>query len=155
MVGDIDFEAVAELFAATVEWIGDGRTRTKLGGCTLEIDNPLAVPPVNPPEGVTWPEQVFPAALAACWITTLTSIAERMGAQLESLRVTVKPLLALDDDGGFRFDEMRVYLEIGLKGDNPERIAARLVELTHKYCLISKAIKGNVRETINYTIKKE
>ena len=152
MAGEIDFEAVAEFFAATVEWIGDGRTRTKLGGCTLEIDNPLEVPPINPPEGITWPEQVFPAALAACWITTMTSIAERMNVELEKLRVTVKPLLAVDDDGSFRFKEMRVYLEMGLKGENREKRAARLVELTHKYCLISKAIKGNVEEKVEYKL---
>ncbi|NJF25882.1 OsmC family protein [Thermococcus sp. Bubb.Bath] len=145
--GEIDFKAAAELLAATSTWIGDGRTKTRLSKTELEVDNPLSVPPMNPEDNMTWPEQLLPASLAACFITTMTSISERMRVNLKSLQVTVKPLLAKDSDGGFKFDKMFITIELSVPQEDRPKVK-RLVELTHRYCLISKAIKGNVKEVI-------
>ncbi len=153
MSEEIDFESVGELLAARSEWIGDGRTRTKINIGEIEVDNPLSVPPINPPPSVTWPEQLFPAALAACFITTMTSINEKMKLNLKSLAVTVKPILNFDKDGGFKFERMDITIEMTVsKGERKK--AERLADLTHKYCLISKAIKGNVEEVIKTEIKE-
>ncbi|MEB2837188.1 MAG: OsmC family protein [Desulfurococcales archaeon] len=148
-----DFQALAELFAARSEWIGDGKTKTRIHDAVLEVDNPLSVPPLNPPPGVTWPEQLFPAALAACFITTMTTINEKMKLDIKSLAVTVKPVLAVDEDGGFKFEKMLVTIELTV-APGERRRAERLAELTHKYCLISKAIKGNVEEVVETVIRE-
>ncbi|MEB3844259.1 MAG: OsmC family protein [Desulfurococcales archaeon] len=142
-----DFEAIGELFAAEAVWIGDGRTRTRLAGVEIEVDNPLEVSPLESSGRVTWPEQVFPAALAACMITTLTSINKKMRVPIEGLRVRVKPILGLDEDGGFKFERMIITVTIRVGREHHAK-AERLVQLAHKYCLISKAIKGNVEEEI-------
>jgi peroxiredoxin-like protein len=153
MAEGIDFEMVAELLAAKARWIGDGRTRTKINIGEIEVDNPLTVPPIDPPPNVTWPEQLFPAALAACYITTMTTINEKMKINMKELSVTVKPLLAFDKDGGFKFEKMYVTVEMTIaKGQRKK--AERLVELTKKYCLISKAIKNNVEEVVESKINE-
>ncbi|WP_367883400.1 OsmC family protein [Thermococcus peptonophilus] len=145
---DIDFNAAAELFAATSTWVGgDGRTKTKLGKIELEVDNPLSVLPTNSEEMITWPEQLLPAALAACFITTMTTVSEKMRINLKSLQVTAKPLLARDNDGGFKFDKIFITIELSIPREDRPKVE-RLVDLTHRYCLISKAIKGNVEEII-------
>ena len=149
---EIDFQAAAELLSATSEWIGDGRTRTRIGGMEIEVDNPLAVSPVGAPGNVTWPEQLLPAALAACFITTMSSISERLRMHPKGIRVTVKPLLARDSDGGFKFEKMLITVELSLPKDEVKK-AERLVELTHSYCLVSKALKGNVEEVIETKVK--
>ncbi len=147
-----DFEAIGEFFAVEIEWIGDGRTRATVAGTQLEIDNPLSVSPLERPEKVTWPEQLFPTALGACIITTLTTINDKLKVPIESLRVRVKPILALDTDGGFKFEKMKITVSLRVpKG--MEKKAERLVDLSHKYCLLSKAIKGNVEEEIKAEIE--
>jgi len=149
----IDFDAVGELLAAESEWLGDGRTRVRIRDLHIEVDNPLSVPPFNAPPGVTWPEQVFPAALAACWITTMAEIAERMKVKMRSLHVRVKPILAIDEEeGGFKFERFIVNINLHLE-EADEKRASRLIELAHKYCLISKAIKGNVEEVVVPEVK--
>uniref|UniRef100_UPI002609257C OsmC family protein n=1 Tax=Thermococcus sp. TaxID=35749 RepID=UPI002609257C len=107
----------------------------------------LSVPPMGAPENVTWPEQLLPAALAACFITTMTSISERLRVHPKGIRVTVKPLLARDSDGGFKFEKMLITIELSLPKEEAVK-AGRLVDLTHSYCLISKALKDNVEEII-------
>jgi organic hydroperoxide reductase OsmC/OhrA len=147
----IDFEALGSLFEARSTWIGDGRTKTRIHSHVLEVVNPLEIPPINPPSGVTWPEQLFPAALAACYITTMTTINQKMKLHIGKLEVSVKPLLAVDDDGGYKFEEMRVHIDIEV-GPGESKKARRLIELAQKYCLISKAIKGNVAEKVEARI---
>ncbi len=144
---EIDFQVAAELLSATSEWIGDGRTKTTIGKREIEVDNPLSVPPMGASENVTWPEQLLPAALAACFITTMTSISERLRVHPKGIRVTVKPLLARDSDGGFKFERMLITIELSLPKEEAVK-AGRLVDLTHSYCLISKVMKGNVEEVI-------
>ena len=149
----IDFEVLGDLLAAESRWIGDGRTRTKIHDMELEVDNPLSVTPIDPPPNVTWPEQLLPASLAVCFITTMTTINEKMGLHLTSLRVVVKPILGIDEDGGFKFERMKVTIEMAVSNGEKEK-AERLADLAHKYCLISKAIKGNVDEVIETKISE-
>ncbi len=150
---EVDFKAAAELLAATSEWIGDGRTVTKICGMEVEVDNPLSVSPMGAPENVTWPEQLLPAALAACFITTMGSISERLRMHPKGIRVKVKPLLARDSDGGFKFEKMLITVELSLPKDEAQK-AERLVGLTHNYCLVSKALKGNVEEIIETKVNE-
>ncbi|MCE4624147.1 MAG: OsmC family protein [Caldisphaeraceae archaeon] len=149
----IDFEALGDLLAAESRWIGDGRTRAKIHDMELEVDNPLSVTPIDPPPNVTWPEQLLPASLAVCFITTMTTINEKMDLHLTSLRVVVKPILGIDEDGGFKFERMKVTIEMAVSNGEKEK-AERLADLAHKYCLISKAIKGNVDEVIETKISE-
>ncbi|MCE4608257.1 MAG: OsmC family protein [Caldisphaeraceae archaeon] len=149
----IDFDALGDLLAAESRWIGDGRTRAKIHDMELEVDNPLSVTPIDPPPNVTWPEQLLPASLAVCFITTMTTINEKMGLHLTSLRVVVKPILGIDEDGGFKFERMKVTIEMVVSNSEKEK-AERLADLAHKYCLISKAIKGNVEEVIETKISE-
>ncbi len=150
---EIDFRAAAELLSATSEWVGNGRTKTEIGGMEVEVDNPLSVSPMGAPKNVTWPEQLLPAAMAACFITTMSSISERLRMHPEVIRVTVKPLLARDIDGGFKFEKMFITVEVSLPREEVSK-AERLIELTHSYCLISKALKGNVEEIIETKVNE-
>ncbi len=150
---EIDFRAAAELLSATSEWMGNGRTKTEIGGMQVEVDNPLSVSPMGAPKNVTWPEQLLPAAMAACFITTMSSISERLRMHPKVIRVTVKPLLARDIDGGFKFEKMFITVEVSLPKEEVSK-AERLIELTHSYCLISKALKGNVEEIIETKVNE-
>ncbi|EDY34432.1 OsmC-like protein [Aciduliprofundum boonei T469] len=150
---NIDFEALGDLLAAESVWIGDGRTKTKIHDLELEVDNPLSVSPINPPPHVTWPEQLLPAALAVCFITTMTAINEKIGVHINELRVIVRPILGIDTDRGFKFDKMKLNVKLSIARGEKSK-AEKLVEITHKYCLVSKAIKGNVEEIIEVDIKE-
>ena len=151
---NIDFEALGDLLAAESVWIGDGRTKTKIHDMELEVDNPLSVTPINPPPKVTWPEQLFPAALAVCIITTMTAINEKIGVHIKDLRVVVKPILSIDNDGGgFKIEKMKLNVKLSIACGEKDK-AEKLVNITHKYCLVSKAIKGNVEEIIESDIKE-
>ncbi|MGC8621592.1 MAG: OsmC family protein [Caldisphaera sp.] len=147
----IDFEALGDFLAAESTWIGDGRTKAKIHDIELEVDNPLSVLPINPPPNVTWPEQLVPAALAVCFITTMTTINEKIGVDIKSLKVIAKPILGIDTDNGFRFEKILITIEMSISSGERKK-AERLADLTHKYCLISKAIAGNVEEVVEKKI---
>ena len=150
---NMDFEALGDLLAAESVWIGDGKTKTKIHDMELEVDNPLSVTPINPPPKVTWPEQLFPAALAVCTITTMTAINEKIGVHIKDLRVIVKPILGIDNDGGFKIEKMKLNVKLSVGRGEKEK-SEKLVNITHKYCLVSKTIRGNVEEIIEEDIKE-
>ncbi len=150
---NVDFEALGNLLAAESVWIGDGRTKTKIHDMEIEVDNPLSVSPINPPPNVTWPEQLLPASLAVCIITTMIAINEKIGVHIKDLRVIVKPILGIDSDGGFKLEKMKLNVKLSIASGEKNK-AEKLVNVTHKYCLVSKAIKGNVEEIIEADIKE-
>ncbi len=149
---NINFETLADLLAAESVWIGDGKTKTKFHDLELEADNPLSVTPVNPPPKVTWPEQLFAAALSVCIITTMVAINEKIGVHIKELKVTAKPILGMNNDKGFKIDKVKLNIKLSVLHGEKEK-TEKLVDVTHKYCLVSKAIKGNVEEILEVDIK--
>jgi organic hydroperoxide reductase OsmC/OhrA len=54
-----------------VEWLEDRRTRANIGGTQLEIDSP---PEFNGSAEKLTPEELLPATLASCLLTTFFRI---------------------------------------------------------------------------------
>ncbi len=70
---------------------------------------------------------------------------------IKSLKVIAKPILGIDTDNGFRFEKILITIEMSISSGERKK-AERLADLTHKYCLISKAIAGNVEEVVEKKI---
>lgn len=133
-------------YKADVEWIGARRTILKTDAGDLEVSSP---PEFWGPEGKFCPETLFPGILASCLLTTFLEFRERMGIDLKEWKSEATAELGPSPEKGFRFQRIRIHVKLRVSEQDKEKIP-RAMELAHKYCFISRAIKNNVEEIVDY-----
>ena len=101
--------------------------------------------------GVMWPEEVFTATLISCLFNTFRDIAKRMRVEYSHWEADAQTALGTDPEGSFKFYSIKAHIKLKTNEENKDKIS-KLMYLTKKYCLISKAIKGNIDEEITYEL---
>ena len=124
-------------FPASVHWLGGRLTRaTARGKPELEV----ATPPEfkGGIEGVWSPEELLVASVGSCFTVTLAAVAERSGVELDMINVDAVGYVERGADGRFRFDAIKLAVEIGAAEDLPS--IEQLVAQTERLCVVSLAL---------------
>jgi Ohr subfamily peroxiredoxin len=88
----------------------------------------------------TNPEALFAAGYAACFASSLLTVGRRKKQDVEAASVTAKVGLGANENRGFDLD---VDLHVTIPNVDSDT-AQELVEIAHKVCPFSNAIRGNV-----------
>ncbi|MBN1330537.1 MAG: OsmC family protein [Candidatus Heimdallarchaeota archaeon] len=116
----------------------------------------IATPPEFPggKPGIHSPEDLFIGAVAACKMTTFCAMAEKLNVELKSLKIDATGYLGQAETRGMMFTKVDVHMEIGINDEEDIKNAAKCVDLTEKYCLISNSIKTLVNLTHSIKVVK-
>jgi organic hydroperoxide reductase OsmC/OhrA len=137
-----DQPAESHEFDVEITWTGG-----KEGTITLEGKPPI---PLTSP--LKWdgkpnaysPHDLFLSAVSGCFITTFASMMKRMKQPLHAHIVSGRGNLEKHPEGGWLFTDIYVTMEITVpKAANLAQVN-RAVELTEKYCHISRSIACRV-----------
>ena len=129
-------------FPASVHWRGGRLTRASARG-KPELE--VATPPEfkGGVEGVWSAEELLVASVASCFTLTMSAVAERMGIDLETVKVDGVGYVERGADGRFRFEVIKLAIEIGADAD-PSSLE-RLVTHTESLCMVSLALNVPVQ----------
>jgi organic hydroperoxide reductase OsmC/OhrA len=136
-------------FKVAVTWSGEN-----LADITLESrpSLPLSSPQVfGGQPGCYTPQELFISSITACYTTTFLSILRRMKQSLDSLVIEGHGVIERDPEGGWRFREVIVKMNIGIPNEESTAQISRGVELAKKYCMVTRAVSCPVHleHTIN------
>ncbi len=134
-------------YTATVTWdakersgalaVGGGALATPVGGA----------PSLGGRGDLTNPEELLLGALVACFVQTWAIFLAKLRVPVESPRVDGTLELGADPAGGFRVTriDLAAHVPSGLLDERAADVAKTL-QLAEKYCIVSKAVKGEGRE---------
>lgn len=114
-----------------------GRVRSSDGLLDLRLAAPKGL---GGNEDATNPEQLFAAAYAACFSSSVEFLARQQGLSLHGLAVDATVDLRATEAGPFVLD---VALAVEF-GGLPQAEAESLVQRAHQVCPYSHALRGNV-----------
>lgn len=134
-------------FTATVTWNPEERSGALASGSGL-----LATPfggalSLGGREDRTNPEELLLGALVACFVQTWAIFLAKLRVPLESPRVDGTLELGIDPAGGYRVTriDLAAHVPAALLAER-EADVAKTLQLAEKYCIVSKAVKGEGRE---------
>jgi peroxiredoxin-like protein len=138
-------------YPVRVHWNGG---RTAGGSVTLEAasqSEPLAVPREFDGTGAgTSPEELLSASIAACYAMTFGIIAEHRRVPLAQLDVTA--VGEVEQDGPrVTYTAITVRPRVLLTADATEDHARQALDIAHradKYCIITNAVRGTVKVSV-------
>ena len=132
-------------FTATVTWdagersgeLASGHLTTAFGGA----------PSLGGRADRTNPEELLLGALLACFVQTWAIFLTKLRLPVESPRVAGTLELGADPAGGYRVEKIHLsaYVPAALLAER-EADVAKTLALAEKYCIVSKAVKGEGRE---------
>ncbi len=95
----------------------------------------------------TNPEELLLGALVACFVQTWAIFLAKLRVPVESPRVAGTLELGVDPAGGYRVTrvDLAAHVPAALLAEKEADIAKTL-QLAEKYCIVSKAVKGEGRE---------
>ncbi len=136
-------EAVSHEFKVAIKWSGE-----RLADINLEGRPAL---PLSSPEvfggqaGYYTPQELFVSSIAACYMTTSLSILRKMRQTIDALVIEGAGVIERDPEGGWRFSEIVVKMNVRVPdGDTTTKIP-RVVKLTKKYCMIARVVSCPIR----------
>lgn len=115
----------------------------------------FSAPPEFLGEPGRWtPEHFLVAAVATCFVSTFSGIAEKSRLEFVSFNLDAGGLLD-NEDGTWRFTEIRLTAAVTIvKEEDRDRIF-RLLEKTEKSCLVARALQCKVVFDSAVKIKEE
>ena len=124
-------------FPASVHWLGGRLTRATAHG---KPDLEVATPPEfkGGLEGIWSPEELLVASVASCFTVTLAAVAERSDVELDAIDVHGIGYVERDSDGRFKFDSIKLAVEIG--SDEDALSLERIVAHSERLCIVSLAL---------------
>jgi osmotically inducible protein OsmC len=127
--------------SATVDWRGYGGTVASSSGL---LSTPTAAQvELGGPGGATNPEELFAAAHANCFTSTITSMARARGIALDHVVTEARVRLEWSEGAG----DHRLAtsdLAVRLTSAAPEGDLQALVDDATEHCPVCQAIRGNV-----------
>jgi Ohr subfamily peroxiredoxin len=126
---------------ATVDWEGFGGSVESASGMLATAT--AAQVELGGPGGATNPEELFAAAHANCFTSTITSMARSRGIELAHVVTEARVRLEWSDDAG----DHRLAasdLAVRLSSSAPEADLQALVDDATAHCPVCQAIRGNV-----------
>ncbi|MFW9830734.1 MAG: OsmC family protein [Candidatus Thorarchaeota archaeon] len=129
-------------FAVNITWTGgkDG---------SIAIEDKLSLPLSSPiywngtPDAYS-PHDLFISAVTGCYLTTFASMMKKVRQQLEAFQISGRGVLEKHPDGGWHFTHIHIIMEITVPKDAKLPQIKRALDLTEKYCHISRSIKCKV-----------
>jgi organic hydroperoxide reductase OsmC/OhrA len=106
----------------------------------------VATPPEFPggKAGILSPEDLFVASVASCKMTTFCAMAERLKVQIEKLSIDATGKITKASEGYLHFSKMTIKLLVIISDKNNLKKAEKCVDLTNRYCLITRSLKTPV-----------
>lgn len=130
------------------KWDGKKSVDVELFEGILKLTTP---PGFDGEMGVMWPEELLPASLISCLFNTFRDIAKRLRVEYSHWEAEAETALGTASEGGFKFYSVKVHIKLKVNEKSKDKIS-KLMYLTKKYCLVSRAIKGNVDEEVTYEL---
>lgn len=146
---------VEHYFHLQAEWPGLRNDVGTIHSGNLKTE--VSIPPEMDGPGVgTNPDEMLLGAAATCYIITLAAMMERSGLEKESL--TMESVGIVDvTNGVITYKKIIHKPKLKLKSDATEKdllLAKKLTEKAEASCMISRAIRGNVKVGLEATISK-
>ncbi|MEK4426808.1 SACOL1771 family peroxiredoxin [Solibacillus sp. FSL K6-1523] len=139
-------------FSLTIDWPGG---RNEVGNLTAHrLETKISIPPEMDGPGIgTNPDEMLLGAAATCYIITLAAMMERG-------QIDVKPTLKSEGivevtNGVFTYREIHHYIELHMaeQDEKKRRMAERYAYKAEEVCMISKALRGNVKIEVHVVMK--
>jgi organic hydroperoxide reductase OsmC/OhrA len=133
-----------QVFHASAAWKGDGSGAGQVELPDAGVTTPIAGSrePEGPGRGAN-PEELLLGALAACFVNTWAIFLKKLQIPYAEPAVRVSGKLEDDPAGGFRVTDAVIRASVPgalLDGDRPK--VAKSLELTEKYCIVSKVVRS-------------
>ena len=108
-----------------------------------------AAPSLSGKSGVTNPEELLLSALAACFVQTWAIFLAKLKVPIESPVLEGSCELDKDPNGGFRVTKFDLVPHVpkAVWAQRQEDVEKTLT-LTEKYCIVSKAVRGEGRDLL-------
>lgn len=140
-------------FKIVIEWTG-GHEGEVAFECKPSI--PLSSAPFWGGQGDRYsPQELFVSAVAGCYITTFGEFIKRMNQPVEAFKVEGRGLVERHPDGGFHFTNIYITMHILVNNEEAASKIQRAVDLTKKYCMVSRSVACVVHVTSTITLSAE
>jgi organic hydroperoxide reductase OsmC/OhrA len=104
----------------------------------------VATPPKFGGEGRPWtPEHFFLSAISSCFMTTYLAFAKKFGIQISHFDCNIIGEIEMIE-GKYKFTQINLYPRIYIPDETLREKAARALEKTHKYCLITNSVSADI-----------
>lgn len=134
-------------FTATVTWDPAERSGSLAGG-SGHLATPFGgAPSLGGREDRTNPEELLLGAVATCFVQTWAIFLAKLRLPVGSPRVDGTLEMGVDPAGGYRVTriDLAAHVPSALLAER-EADVAKTLQLAEKYCIVSKAVKGEGRE---------
>lgn len=131
-------------FSLTIGWPGG---RNEVGNLKAQrLETQISIPPEMDGPGIgTNPDEMLLGAAATCYIITLAAMLER--SQIEAKPSLKSEGIVEVTNGVFTYREIHHYIELNMlqQDEKKQRMAERYAYKAEEVCMISKALRGNVK----------
>ena len=104
----------------------------------------FSAPPEFLGEPGRWtPEHFLVAAVASCFVSTFSGIAERSRLEFASFKLDAEGVLG-NEDGIWRFTEIKLRPVVTVLKEEDRDLAIRLLEKAEKSCLVARSLQCKV-----------
>lgn len=106
----------------------------------------VATPPIfkGGHEGIISPQDLFVASAISCYMTTFTSMTSKTRGEYLGFACKGIGILEVDEDGGSSFSTIKLFPRILAATEDDISKLRRAVELTEKYCLVTRSLKSSM-----------
>lgn len=134
-------------YTASVTWSAGERSGELSSGSGLLATPFGGAPSLGGRADRTNPEELLLGALVACYVQTWAIFLAKLRVPVEAPRVDGALELEADPAGGFRVAriDLKAHVPAALLAER-EADVAKTLALAEKYCIVSKAVKGDGRE---------
>ena len=128
-------------FTTEVKW----KTERKM---ELKTNNGIELTAGPPPEfdgymNIFTAEESFVASINLCWVSTLLAMKEKIGVEVQSIECKV--IGTVERPGkAYQFTRIDLYPKIEVAKDLSEEKLDRLLDLSHRYCLVTQSVKSEI-----------
>ena len=136
-------------FTTEVKWKKERKMELKTNnGVKLNAGPP---PVFNGYKNVITAEESFVGSINLCWISTLLVMKDKLGVEVRS--VECKTIGTVErPKKAYEFTKIDLYPKIEVNKNETDEKLDRLLDLSHRYCLVTRSVKSEV--TIHPEIKK-
>ncbi|MEG0383405.1 MAG: SACOL1771 family peroxiredoxin [Solibacillus sp.] len=131
-------------FSLTIDWPGG---RNEVGNLTAQrLETQISIPPEMDGPGIgTNPDEMLLGAAATCYMITLAAMLER--SQIEAQPTLKSEGIVEVTNGVFTYREIHHYIELNMlqQDEKKQLMAQRYAYKAEEVCMISKALRGNVK----------
>ncbi|ATP41605.1 hypothetical protein CSE16_17055 [Solibacillus sp. R5-41] len=139
-------------FSLTIDWPGG---RNEVGNLKAQrLQTQISIPPEMDGPGIgTNPDEMLLGAAATCYIITLAAMLER--SQIDAIPTLKSDGIVEVTNGVFTYREIHHYIELNMseKDEKKRGMAERYAYKAEEVCMISKALRGNVKIEVHVVMK--